>query len=128
MENENIKKGELVKVEEKGDKKKCSGLKMIISKIFKFAGKLIKKGNRNYLNIVKNGSDPIRINLTITVILFIAAFWAIFILLAAGLFLGYRYSLDGPDFKKDSFNDCLGKAADAAEDIKNDFMNGYKNA
>ena len=128
MENENVKGNELVKVTKKEDKKCYGGSRRIFSRLIKFIGRLIKKGNENYLNIVKEGKEPLKINLTITVLFFLFAFWAGFIILVAGLFFGYRYFLDGPNFNNSRVNDYLGKASDAAQDIKSDFKDGYKNA
>ena len=128
MENENVKGNELVKVTKKEDKKCGGGSRRIFSRLIKFIGRLIKKGNENYLNIVKEGKEPLKINLTITVLFFLFAFWAGFIILVAGLFFGYRYFLDGPNFNNSRVNDYLGKASDAAQDIKSDFKDGYKNA
>ena len=128
MENENVKGNELVKVTKKEDKKCGGGSHRIFSRLIKFIGRLIKKGNENYINIVNEGKEPLKINLTITVLFFLFAFWAGFIILVAGLFFGYRYFLDGPNFNNSRVNDYLGKASDAAQDIKSDFKDGYKNA
>lgn len=128
MENENVKGNELVTINKEDEKKHSGGIGKIFSRFLKFIGRIIKKGNRNYLNIVKDGMEPIKVNLTITVIFFLLAFWAAFIIVVAGLFFGYRYYIDGEDCSKCRVNDYLGKAADAAEDVKNEFKDGYKNA
>lgn len=128
MENENLKRNELVNINKEEEKKHSGGIRKIFSRFLKFIGRIIKKGNRNYLNIVKEGMEPIKVNLTITVIFFVVAFWAAFIILVAGLFFGYRYYIDGEDCRKSRVNDYLGKAADMVEDVKNEFKDGYKNA
>ena len=113
MENENLKRNELVNINKEEEKKHSGGIRKIFSRFLKFIGRIIKKGNRNYLNIVKEGMEPIKVNLTITVIFFVVA---------------YRYYIDGEDCGKSRVNDYLGKAADMVEDVKNEFKDGYKNA
>ncbi|MDD6795778.1 MAG: DUF4342 domain-containing protein [Clostridiaceae bacterium] len=115
---------EVVKVEnKKGNEERVHSL---FSRFFRFVGRLIKKGNSNYLRITKEGREPIEISLTITGVMLIIAFWLVFIIMVAGLFCGYNYSLVGPNCSN-KMNDYLGKAADTASDIKNEFKDGYKN-
>lgn len=109
------------------EKEKCGGVGSLLRRFFKFVGKMIKKGNENYFEINKDNEEPIRISLTISAILLIIGFWLVAILLVVGLFLGYKYSLSGPDVKSDTVNDIFEKASNSATDIKKDFQSGYKN-
>lgn len=114
------------KEEYKEESRKNGGVGEVIGRIFKFIGKVIGKGNRNYFEIRKENEKPIKISLTISVLLLIVAFWLVMILLVAGLFFGYKYSITGPNIKADKVNDILGKASESAGNIKDDFKEGYK--
>ncbi|MDR3597750.1 DUF4342 domain-containing protein [Clostridium sp.] len=107
-------------------KKKIGGIGEIIGRIIKFIGKAIDKGNENYFEIRKESKKPIKISLTISAFLLIIAFWPVAILLLVGLFLGYKYSITGPDINTDKVNDILDKASESADNIKDDFKEGYK--
>lgn len=110
----------------KGHKEKCGGIGEIVGRIFKFIGKIIKKGNENYFEIRKDNEKPIKISLTISVLLLVFLFWAVGVLLVIGLFCGYKYSISGPNIKCDGVNDALGKVSESADNIKKDFKEGYE--
>jgi hypothetical protein len=110
--------------EEKHKNKNC-GIGEIIGRIFKFIKKAVSKGNENYFEITKNDTKPIRISLTISVILVLIAFWPVGIMLVIGLLFGYKYSITGPDINN-KVNDILDKASESANNIKNDFKESYK--
>lgn len=110
----------------KKDEKKSGGIGEVIGRIFKFIGKIISKGNKNHFEIRKENEKPIKISLTISVLLLIIAFWPVAILLVIGLFCGYKYSITGPNINSDKVNDILYKASESAYNIKDDFKDGYK--
>ena len=110
----------------KKHEKKSGGIGEIISRIFKFIGKIISKGNKNYLEIRKENQKPIEISLTICAILTIVAFWPVLILIVIGLFFGYKYSITGNDINSKGVNDILDKVSESAYNIKDDFKDGYK--
>lgn len=103
------------------------GLGRLLGRIFKFIGKMIRKGNVNYFHINKEGKEPIKISITISAVLLILAFWPVMLLLVIGLFLGYKYSIKGKDIKGNEVNNVFNKASEAADSIKNNFNEGYKN-
>lgn len=103
------------------------GLGKLLGRMFKFIGKIIRKGNVNYFHINKEGKEPIKISITISMILLIFAFWPTMILLVIGLFLGYKYSIKGKDIKSNEVNNVFNKASETAKNIKNNFNAGYKN-
>ena len=107
-------------------KKKRGGIGEVIGRIIKFLGKAIDKGNKNNFEIRKESKKPIEISLTISALLLIIAFWPVAILLLVGLFFGYKYSITGPDINNDKVNDILDKVSESAENIKDDFKEGYK--
>ena len=119
-------KEENKKENEENHKKKSGGIGEIIGRVFKFMGKVISKGNENYFEARKESKKPINISLTISALLLIIGFWPVAILLVVGLFLGYRYSITGPDINTDKVNDIFDKASESADNIKDDFKEGYK--
>lgn len=113
------------KENEETHKNKSCGIGEIIGRIFKFIKKAVRKGNENYFEITKNDTKPIRISLTISVILLLIAFWPVGIMLVVGLLFGYKYSITGPD-TSNKVNDIFDKASETANNIKNDFKESYK--
>ena len=114
---------------EKSDEKhknESGGIGEVIGRIFKFIGKVIKKGNKNHFEIRKENEKPIKISITISVLLLIIGFWPVTVLLLIGLFFGYKYSISGVDFNSDKVNDILNKVSESADNIKDDFKEGYK--
>lgn len=125
IEVEQVNKDENDKKHKK-DEKRSGGLGEIIGRIFKFIKKAISKGNESNFEIRKENEKPIKISLTISVILLILAFWPMAILLVIGLFCGYKYSITGPNINSYKVNDILNKASESAYNIKDDFKDGYK--
>jgi len=111
---------------ESNNEDKTGGIGEIIGRIFRFIGKVIKKGNENYFEIRKENEKTIKVSLTVSVLLLVFLFWAVGIFLIVGLFFGYRYSLSGPNVKCDGVNDVLEKVSESADNIKKDFKEGYE--
>lgn len=114
------------KQENKNNEEKCGGIGEIIGRIFRFAGKFIRKGNENHFEIRKENEKPIKISLTISALLLIFLFIPSMVLLIVGLFCGYKYSISGPNIKYDGVNDVFEQASKSADNIKKDFKEGYE--
>ena len=97
------------------------GVGDLFSRFFKFLGKIIGKGNRNYLNVTKNGELMFGIPITIFVILVLIFAGLPFVLLIVGLFFGYEYSVSGPELGRDEVNNVMNKASEVADSIKEEF-------
>lgn len=94
----------------------------LVGSFFKWLGKIIKIGNENFFDVEHNGTDTVKLPLTLCVVLLVFAFWVCIPLLIVGLFFSFRYSFSGPLFKKDDvFNSTMNKAADVTENIKREF-------
>ena len=102
------------------------GIGEVIVRIFKCLGKIISKGNKNYFEIKKDNEKPIRISLTISIILLILFMPPTVVLLIIGLFCGYKYSVGGPNMNCDGVNDVFEKVSESADTIKKDFKKGYE--
>ena len=102
------------------------GIGEIIGRIFKGLGKVISKGNKNYFEVKKDNEKPIRISLTISILLLLFFMPPTVILLIIGLFCGYKYSIGGPNMKCDGVNDVFEKVSESADSIKKDFKKGYE--
>ncbi len=120
--------------EEKREKKentknhdeKFGGVGEVIGRIFKFIGKIIRKGNDNNFEVRKDNEKPIRISLTIAVLLLIFLSVPSVVLLVVGLFCGYKYSISGPAMNYDGVNDIFEEVSKSADTIKKDFKEGYE--
>lgn len=122
-----IKEEEQQQDKKESDKKcedMCGGIGKIIGRIFKFIGKLIRKGNENFFEIKKENEKPLRVSLTISALLLIFLSAPTVILLVAGLFCGYKYSLAG-NVNYHGVNDAFEKVSESADTIKNNFKEGY---
>ncbi len=112
-----------------GEEKKeesCGGFGELIGRLFRFIGKLIKKGNKNFFDAKKENEKPIRIPLTIAAVFIVFLSIPSIILLVIGLFCGYKYSISGPDIKCDGVNDMFEEVSKSADNIKRDFKEGYQ--
>ena len=121
-------KEEEQKQEQKEDNKKhesYGGIGEVIGRIFRFIGKFIRKGNENHFEIRKDNEKPIRISLTISVLLLIFLSVPSIVLLVIGLFCGYKYSISGPNMKCDGVNTVFEEVSKSADTIKKDFKKGY---
>ncbi|EGT3617404.1 DUF4342 domain-containing protein [Clostridium perfringens] len=118
------------KQEEKEDKKKqdekYGGIGEIAGRMFKFIGKIIRKGTKNFLEIRKDEQKPIRISLTISMLFLVFLSVPTIVLLIIGLFCGYKYSISGPNFNYEGVNNIFEEVSKSAEHIKKDFKEGYE--
>lgn len=73
---------------------------------------------RNDLQATRNGAQILRLPIIVALLIVCAGFWVILPLMLVSLFFDWRYSFCGPDFHNSKINDAMGKATDAAEDIK----------
>ena len=113
------------KEESKKHQEKFGGLGEILGRIFKCLGKIIKKGNENYFEIKKDSEKPVRISLTISVLLVVLLTIPSIILLIVGLFCGYKYSICGENANYDGVNSVFEEVSKSADSIKKDFKEGY---
>lgn len=126
VKEENQERKEERKEDSTNHKEHYGGIGEVIGRIFKFIGKVIKKGNENDFEIRKDNEKPIRISLTISALLLIFLFVPSIVLLIVGLFCGYKYSISGPNIKYDGVNDIFEEVSKSADSIKKDFKEGYE--
>lgn len=112
--------------ETKKDNEGYGGIGEVIGRIFKGLGKIINKGNKNYFEVKKDNEKPIRISLTISILLLLFFMPPTVVLLITGLFCGYKYSIGGPNMKCDGVNEVFEKVSESADIIKKDFKKGYE--
>ncbi len=84
---------------------------------------LLHKGNINHFVVSKHDNEVIRMPINILIILLIIFNGAALIALIIFLFLGFKYSFDGPNLGKDSINNVMNSASDTAENIKENVKN-----
>lgn len=112
--------------EKKKEEEKFGGIGEIVGRVFKFLGKVLKKGNENHFEVRKHDEKPIRISLTISVLLLVFLTIPSVVLLVIGLFCGYKYSLSGPKINYDGVNSVFDEVAKSADSVKKDFKQGYE--
>lgn len=102
------------------------GIGEVVGRIFKFIGKIIRKGNDNYFEVKKHNEKPIRVSLTISVLLLIFLTVPSIVLLLIGLFCGYKYSIGGSAMNYDGVNTIFEEVSKSADSVKKDFKKGYE--
>lgn len=85
----------------------------VLGDFFRWAGKILHKGNVNSLRVEKDGESIMVIPITLLVVLLFFAFWVVIPLAILGLVLGYRYSFQGVDFEQTRVNETVDKVSDA---------------
>lgn len=90
----------------------------LVGKFFRWCGKIINKGNRNNLEIIKDGAKAMSIPVTVLVLLLLFMFWVTIPLMIIGLFFGYSYRFSGPDLGKENVNRAMDSVAEVAENLK----------
>lgn len=80
--------------------------------------KLVYVGNTNSLVVARHGNELFSLPVTVCVILLLCSVWTVLIVMALSLFFGVRYSFRGPQLGKEAINNAMNRAADAAENMK----------
>lgn len=88
--------------------------------------KWIKKGNANDFVVTHRGKEIITVPITLLIVLLCFAFWVILPLLVIGLFFNMRYHFEGPDVHAVDLNQAMDDAANAAENMKQEFSGNSK--
>ena len=83
--------------------------------------RVIHKGNTNSLVVMRNNERKFGLPVTAFALLLVFAFYFTIPLLIISLFFGFHYKFVGPDLGKDSINNVMHKATQAAESIKEEF-------
>lgn len=127
MEQNNGNEVAIIEVKDYKDENSESfkGIGEIIGRIFRFIGKIIKKGNTMYLEVKKDGEKTIRISLTLSIIFLVFLSVPTIILLVSGLFMGYKYSVSSKDMNCTGVNSMFDEISKSADTIKKDFKEGF---
>ena len=96
------------------------GLRGTLRWLGKAMAKLIRIGNENFLVVARKGQELFALPMTVCVVLLMCSVGTVLFALAIGLFCGLRYSFRGPNLGKESINNAMNRAADAAESVKNE--------
>lgn len=110
---------------EKEQYKKAGGFGELVGRMFRFVGKIIRKGNENFFELRKANERPIRIPLTVTALAAIFLTVPTVVLVVLGLFCGYKYSISGADINHHGVNNIFDEMSKSADNIKRDFKEGY---
>ena len=94
------------------------GLRGAVKALGKTLRRLIAIGNANFLVVSRSGAEVFSLPVTVCAILLICSVWTVLVAMGVSLFFGVRYSFRGPNLGNDTINCAMNKAADAAENIK----------
>ena len=83
---------------------------------------LIDKGNRNLLQVKRDGELKLSIPVNVCILLLVFCFWIVLPAALISLFFNCRYSFKGEELGKEAVNQAMGKATDIAEDIKREIQ------
>lgn len=108
------------------DNKEYGGFTTVIGRIFRFIGRTIKKINKIDFEIKNEKDKPIKLPLTVVILLTLLLFVPTIILLTLGMFCDYRYSISYKGKNYNKVNNILDKIYKFMQSIKNDFKKGYQ--
>lgn len=92
-----------------------------MKKFVQWCGMMIRKGCENFFIVSKGHEEIITVPVLLLVVLLLFAFWIIVPLLVVGLFFGFRYAFKGEITRAVDVNMACDKAAEAAENVKQEF-------
>lgn len=84
----------------------------------RFCGKILHKGNTNYLEAEKGDSVVFSMPVTVVIVLTAFLFWVVVPLFIISLFCGLRYHFRGKDLGRESVNKVMDGASNTVNDIK----------
>lgn len=99
----------------------------ILRKFLRWCGKIIERGNRNFIQIIKDGNKIMTLPVTILVLLLVFAFWITIPLAIVGLFFGYKYRFSGPDLGKENINNAMDSVSNMADNLKKEVKGEMSN-
>ena len=97
----------------------------VMKKIFEVLRRVVACGNRNRFEVRRKGSEETVLDMPVTamVLLLIFAFWVCVPLLVIGLFAGFHYAFRGAELGRQSINNAMDKAAQAADRVMEEIRN-----
>ena len=98
-----------------------------LKRFFGLVKKIVRKGMENHLVITRNGHEVLDLPVTITVLLFLLMFWLCIILLVVALVMGCQFSFRGTELGKETINQGLRKATDAAQELTEKVKHAVQN-
>jgi hypothetical protein len=93
----------------------------VMRKLGQLLLKILRIGNTNNLDMIKNGGVILSLPVTAVVLFIIFFFWIVVPLFIVSLFFGFRYRFSGSELGRDAVNKVMDSATDTAEDIKKSF-------
>jgi len=99
----------------------------LLKKFFNLCKKILKKGNKNSFQVLKNGNVEMTIPVTILTIFVIFFFWITVPMIVVGLFFGYRYAFSGPDLGRENINSVIDSVANMADNLKKEIKGENSN-
>lgn len=103
---------------EKEPKRNGESFSDMVKRFGRACGKVIGKGNHNFLEAERAGNTVFSLPVTVVVVLLIFVFWVVIPLFILSLFFGFRYHFRGQELGKDAVNKVMDGVSNTADDIK----------
>lgn len=97
----------------------------MVNRFLRWCGRIIHRGNTNYLDVYKKDERVITLPITALVLLLLFAFWIVVPLMIVGLFCGFRFWVRGNELGREDINRAMGKASDAADNLRKDMKESF---
>jgi Sec-independent protein translocase protein TatA len=92
-----------------------------LGKFGRWLARMVAIGNANILEVYRNGEKLMAISVTTFAVLLLFIFPLPLILMVVGLFFGFKYKFQGPNFGRDAINSAIDRAANMADGAKREF-------
>jgi hypothetical protein len=92
-----------------------------LGKFGRWLAKMVAVGNANSFIVFRNGEKMMTISVTTLVVLLLFTFPLPLIIMIVGLFFGFKYKFQGPNFGSEAINNAIDRAANMADGAKREF-------
>ena len=92
-----------------------------LGKFGRWLARMVAIGNANIFEVYRNGEKLMSISVTTLVVLLLFTFPLPLILMIVGLFFGFKYKFQGPNFGREAINSAIDRAANMADGAKREF-------
>jgi len=92
-----------------------------LGKFGRWLARMVAIGNANIFEVYRNGEKLMSISVTTLAVLLLFTFPLPLILMIVGLFFGFKYKFQGPNFGREAINNAIDRAATMADGAKREF-------
>jgi hypothetical protein len=92
-----------------------------LGKFGRWLARMVAIGNANNFEVYRNGEKLLTISVTTLVVLMLFTSFLPIVFMIVGLFFGFRYTFQGPNFGREAINNAIDRAANMADGLKRVF-------